>query len=214
MLHKVTQLVDDPSVPIVDTPVLKKHINMLHCLQFSRAAWDSLSPDTIKNCWPKAGFSVAAPNEGTSDAGTVEVAAAPSPDEGELMNELFELEELDATAPSSVVPTDDTAEIVEMLQAERAGEHAQENDEQQDQTMPDPPSTRDIFVHSMYCVMLSMLPMQTTAYINKLQIPNRLLLTQQLQDLAKQSWTSSLSIFEADFGQLPVPYLHLSIYEL
>ena len=43
MLHKVTQLVDDPSVPVVDTPVLKKHINMLHCLQFSRAAWDSLT---------------------------------------------------------------------------------------------------------------------------------------------------------------------------
>ena len=102
MLHKVTQLVDDPSVPIVDTPVLKKHIKMLHCLQFSRAAWDSLSPDTIKNCWRKAGFSVAAPNEGTSDAGTVEVAAAPSSNEGELTNELFELEELDATAPSSV----------------------------------------------------------------------------------------------------------------
>ena len=61
------------------------------------------------------------------------------------MNELFELEELDATAPSSVVPSDDTAEIVEMLQAERAEEHAQENDEQQDQTMPDPPSTREIF---------------------------------------------------------------------
>ena len=39
------------------------------------------------------------------------------------------------------MPSDDTAE---MLQAERAEEHAQENDEQQDQTMPDPP-TREIF---------------------------------------------------------------------
>ena len=35
MLHKVTQLVDDSSVPVVDTLVLKKHINMLHRLQFS-----------------------------------------------------------------------------------------------------------------------------------------------------------------------------------
>ena len=209
--HFFRQLVDDPSVPVVDIPVLKKHINMLHCLQFSRAAWDSLSPDTIKNCWHKAGFSVATPNEGTSDAGTVEVAAAPSLDEGELMKDLFELEELDATASSSVVPSDDTAEIVEMLQAERAEEHAQENDEQQDQTMPDPPSTPEIFVHSMCCIMLSMLPMQTTAYINMLQRSNHLLLTQQLQDLAKQSWTGSLSLFEADFGRLPVPYLHLSM---
>ena len=59
--------------------------------------------------------------------------------------------------------------------------------------------------------MFSMLPMQTTAYINMLQRSNHLLLTQQLQDLAKQSWTGSLSLFEADFGQLPVPYLHLSM---
>ena len=44
-----------------------------------------------------------------------------------------------------MVPSDDTAEIVEMLQAESAEEHAQENDEQQDQTMPDPPSTPEIF---------------------------------------------------------------------
>ena len=112
-------------MPVVDTPVLKKHINMLHYLEFSRAAWDSLSPDTIKNCWHRAGFSVAAPNEGTSDAGTVEVAAAPSLNEGELMKDLFKLEELDATASSSVVPSDDSAEIVEMLQVERAEEHAQ-----------------------------------------------------------------------------------------
>ena len=35
------------------------------------------------------------------------------------MKELFELEELDATAPSSVVPLDDTAEIVEILQVKR-----------------------------------------------------------------------------------------------
>ena len=36
------------------------------------------------------------------------------------------------------MPLDDTAEIVEMLQAERAEEHAQENDEQLDKTMSDP----------------------------------------------------------------------------
>ena len=30
MLHKVAQLVDDPSLPVVDTPLLKKPINMLH----------------------------------------------------------------------------------------------------------------------------------------------------------------------------------------
>ena len=48
-----------------------------------------------------------------------------------------------------MVPSDDIAEIVEMLQAEMAEEHAQENDEQQDQTMPDPPSTLRFFVHSM-----------------------------------------------------------------
>ena len=130
------------------------------------------------------------------------------------MNELFELEELDATAPSSVVPSDDTAEIVEMLQAERAEEHAQENDEQQDQTMPDPPSTREIFCaldvlrHALYAANADH---STHQLLQKLI---RLLLTQLLQDLAKQSWTSSLSLFEADFGQLPVPYLHLSIYEL
>ena len=56
MLHKVTQLVDDPSVPIVDTPVLKKHINMLHCLQFSRAVWDSLSPDNKKTAGVRQDF--------------------------------------------------------------------------------------------------------------------------------------------------------------
>ena len=88
MLHKIAQLVDDCSVLVVNTPVLQKHINMLQCLQFRQAARGSLSPDTIKNCWHKARFSVAAPNEGTSDSRTVEVAAAPSPDEGELIKEL------------------------------------------------------------------------------------------------------------------------------
>ena len=40
MLRKVGQLVDDPSIPSLDAATLKKHVNMLHCLQFSTAAWD------------------------------------------------------------------------------------------------------------------------------------------------------------------------------
>ena len=56
MLHKVAQLVDDPSVPVVDTSVLKKHINMLHCLQFSRAAWDSLTRHNKKTAGVRQDF--------------------------------------------------------------------------------------------------------------------------------------------------------------
>ena len=56
MLHKVTQLVDDTSVPVVDTPVLKKHINMLHCLQFSWAAWDFLRHNQKLLAWGRHGM--------------------------------------------------------------------------------------------------------------------------------------------------------------
>ena len=80
------------------------------------------------------------------------------------MKDLFKIEELDATASSSVVPSDDTAEIVEMLQAERAEEHHKKMMNSKTRPCQIHHQHLRFFVHSMCYIMLSMLPVQTTAY--------------------------------------------------
>ena len=35
---------------------LKHNLNILHCLQYSRSAWECMSSTTVKICWRKAGF--------------------------------------------------------------------------------------------------------------------------------------------------------------
>ena len=44
MLRKLIQLADDPSM------TLKHNINILHCLQFAKSAWESVTVHTIQNC--------------------------------------------------------------------------------------------------------------------------------------------------------------------
>ena len=36
MLRKVGQLVDNPTIGKLDTNMLKKNVNMLHCLQYAK----------------------------------------------------------------------------------------------------------------------------------------------------------------------------------
>lgn len=60
MQRKVDGLVDNPFVPTLDIAGLKKNVNILHCLQFARAAMDSMTGEAIRLCWRKAGFAAAA----------------------------------------------------------------------------------------------------------------------------------------------------------
>ena len=56
MLRKINQLVNDFTIPSFDAGKVKEHVNMLHCVQFSRGFWNSISRETIQNCWHKAGY--------------------------------------------------------------------------------------------------------------------------------------------------------------
>ena len=56
MLQKVMKLVEDPAVSKLDSATLKKHVNILHCLQFCKSVWDTVSEATVRNCWRKVGF--------------------------------------------------------------------------------------------------------------------------------------------------------------
>ena len=149
MLRKITHLVDDESVETVDTNTIKKSVNMLHCLQYSRDAWAAVTTDAVKNCWRKAGFG--------SDAAQQAVEAGDSVEEDDLEAELQELEELDNSEPVSMLPSDDPAEIVSMMQQERCDATEEEDDDESDAALPDPPTSSELYAaievlrRSLYC---------------------------------------------------------------
>ena len=126
MLQKVVQLVDDPSIGKLNSMTLKHHINILHCLQFAKSAWESVTAETIQNCWRKAGFGL--PNsEATYDPfDEVEVIT-----DSILNNDLAELDKVDDAEPCRVAPSGDIHEIVGMLQEEFEGGDDEEESLQQ-----------------------------------------------------------------------------------
>lgn len=139
MLRKVGELVEDPDIAKLDTSTLKKNINMLHCLQYAKAAWESTTESTIKNCWRKAGFS--------TDVQPLDDSAAE--EEPALVAdaaELAELAELDQTAPTCIQPSDDPIEIVAQI-ADELVEVDDDNEDEDDTDTPPPaqPSTLELF---------------------------------------------------------------------
>ena len=138
MLRKVAQFVDDDSVVRLDTSTLKKHVNILHSLQFAKAAWESVSEATVKNCWRKAGF--------TSEMDMPTEANAAATDEpGDLEDDIAELEQLDAAEPCTVMPSDNVADIVNSLEPARDNAEPDADDDVTE-TIPEPPSTATLLI--------------------------------------------------------------------
>ena len=141
MLRKIGQLVDDPSIEKLSTAGLKKNINMLHCLQFAKGAWDAVETSTIVNCWRHAGFY-------TDDAQVdPELPGAEAEDDND---DLQELADLDVDAPCTSQAPDSTDDIVDMLAANVEANHGDDNGDDDDDddlpgSAPQQPTTQDIF---------------------------------------------------------------------
>lgn len=136
MLRKVVQLVDDPSMGKLDSMILKRDINILHCLQFSKTAWESVTAQTIQNCWRRAGFSLA--NSEIADNTTDDGEAATDSSHN---SDLVELEKLDDAEPCHVSASSDIHEIVGMLQEESK---AEDDEEEESFQQPVPPTSAAI----------------------------------------------------------------------
>ncbi|XP_065196555.1 tigger transposable element-derived protein 4-like [Sycon ciliatum] len=133
MLRKVVQFVDDPTMAKLDTAVLKKNVNILHCLQYAKSSWDSVSEATIQNCWRKAGFVM----------GPTVADDVPVDEDDTLQTDITELERLDSTEPCRVAPSDDVCEIVQALQDETADSDRDDEDEVAEE-LPSPPSAAEL----------------------------------------------------------------------
>ena len=92
MLRKVGGLVDNPTIEKLDTKALKKNINVPHCLQYAKDAWQSVTETTVQNCWRKAGFS--GEMQATEDNTVPEV-------QSELAQDIQELQNLTRMHPST-----------------------------------------------------------------------------------------------------------------
>ena len=142
MLRKVIQLVDDPSMGKLDSMTLKHNINILHCLQFAKSAWESVTAGTIQNCWRKAGFKL--PNSEAVDDPLDEAEEDEDNVDSSLSSDLTELEKLDETEPCCVAPSDDIVEIVDMLQRECEDEGGELKEEEGLEEATQPPTSAEL----------------------------------------------------------------------
>ena len=142
MLRKVGGLVDNPTIEKLDTKALKKNINMLHCLQYAKDAWQSVTATTVQNCWRKAGFS--ADMQATEDNTVPEV-------QSELAQDIQELSELDKDAPVYMQPSENAEQIVQVIAEELTSNEAEAESEDDDDeggaspTAAVQPSTLELF---------------------------------------------------------------------
>ena len=123
MLRKVGGLVDNPTIEKLDTKALKKNINMLHCLQYAKDAWQSVTETTVQNCWRKAGFS--AEMQATEDNTVSEV-------QSELAEDIQELSELDKDAPVYMQLSENAEQIVQVIDDELTSNEAEAEAESED----------------------------------------------------------------------------------
>ena len=147
--RKVAQLVEDPSIECLNSSALKKNINVLHCLQFSRAAWDLVTPQIVRNCWRKAGFKPATHESAEADVADPadELLREPLSEEEELLQQdVEELNIRDADALTSSPPIEDAESIVAALVEDQASVADGDVDEDDEATVPPrPPTTAELF---------------------------------------------------------------------
>ena len=147
MLRKVNQFVEDPALPKLDSSTLKANINLLHCLQFAKSAWDNMTAQTIVNCWRKAGYvpaAAAAADATDADACAVEVVVTADED----TEDISELNRLDSSEPCREVPSDNPQSIVADLQA-AADTSQQESDDEDDNSTTEPPPSTAAVMHTV-----------------------------------------------------------------
>ena len=103
---------EDPSLTKLDSATLKANVNALHCFQFSKSAWDSISSVAIRNSWRNARFKESA-TECNKPLAEQEVGA-----DLDFNTDIAELEQLDHSELYIVIPSKEITEIVSMLQEE------------------------------------------------------------------------------------------------
>ena len=141
MLRRVSQLVTDDKVEKLNVAAIKKLITILHCLQFAKAAWESISSSTIRNCWKKAGFDIAVTH--TVDGTITDPLDNDDDDDNDedLDGDIAELFQLDKSEPCRLAGSDDVVEIVNSLEPSRGGREECDQDEEVPEELPEPPSS-------------------------------------------------------------------------